>query len=382
MIIKYTLHHFSLDWMSPISSKTKEHSIDNRFKRDNHHIFPRLFDYLRDNNIHNNKIIKKRFKEDLININNFYIISDGLPFQDKNINSTIARSYFSEYQTNFLQGKIILSTDGSKNNNFTSIAAINVSHNINAAAIIDNNASIFTAEALAISLAIIEFANSYEDYVLFSDSKSNLSALSSFNLKSHSAIFYAIEAIVEALHKVKSITIIWVPSHLGIPVNEKADLLARNGPFLSRSTYDIASEDIITMNKKELKSKINSDWINSKYFNHKPYLGSIKDYINWTPNRKLGVLLTRLRTGTLPVNKTLHRFKCSVSPLCPLCNQIETIDHFLLQCPCLSSLRRSLFTRLNISDPNVPLAHVISRICANCSSIRAFCTFLACSNRF
>jgi len=97
--------------------------------------------------------------------------------------------------------------------------------------------SIFSAEAWAVYQALILVESSlYSEATIFSDSKSVLDALSSFSLKSSSN--YLIPFICDKFHMMTDngfiIRLVWIPSHVGIPGNEKADSLAKQAATNSR----------------------------------------------------------------------------------------------------------------------------------------------------
>lgn len=61
--------------------------------------------------------------------------------------------------------------------------------------------------------------------------------------------------------------------------------------------------------------------------------------------------VAQLRAGHCPLNSYLFRFKAVDSPLCTVCGQKETVEHYLLLCRKFVGLRRRLFkaaTKLNI----------------------------------
>ncbi|KAF9554023.1 hypothetical protein CPC08DRAFT_607889, partial [Agrocybe pediades] len=51
--------------------------------------------------------------------------------------------------------------------------------------------------------------------------------------------------------------------------------------------------------------------------------------------RRQASILIQLRTGHLPLNDYLYKWKLSPSPTCPACttNRDETLDHILTECP-------------------------------------------------
>ena len=88
---------------------------------------------------------------------------------------------------------------------------------------IPGDSSIFTAEAKAVDLALdfIRTCNTYNKFILFSDSHSVLKAMNHSSSKSPQ-----IQEILEKCRELlanKEIVLCWIPSHIGIPGNEMAD---------------------------------------------------------------------------------------------------------------------------------------------------------------
>ena len=110
-----------------------------------------------------------------------------------------------------------------------------------AAAVIDNHSSIerlpdkssiFSAELHALYLALdrVETADDDErNFIIFSDSKSALQAISGQNW-THPLVLYILERLNWLVHyQEKRILFYWIPSHVGIRGNEKANAAAKAG---------------------------------------------------------------------------------------------------------------------------------------------------------
>lgn len=67
-------------------------------------------------------------------------------------------------------------------------------------------------------------------------------------------------------------------------------------------------------------------------------------YFNTGP-RKLQILHTRLRLGCSSLNDDLFRKNISPSNLC-ICGQVETVDHYLFNCPRYLTQRDVLFRHI------------------------------------
>ena len=116
-------------------------------------------------------------------------------------------------------------TDGSKTEN--RVAAAATSNNLSAQVRLPGNASIFTAELQALKMAFTIVKNSdWDGFIIFTDSLSSLQALDSNNCD-HPFIQDILKLFNDCLSMNKKIVLAWVPSHVGIKGNEKADELAK-----------------------------------------------------------------------------------------------------------------------------------------------------------
>ena len=96
-----------------------------------------------------------------------------------------------------------------------------------------DTASIFWAELYALLLAIDVVRRSKEkNFVIFSDSLSNLQAIGGFNIDSD-LVQKFLKGYTILAKNGKNIVLCWIPSHVGIPGNEKADAAAKTALSLS-----------------------------------------------------------------------------------------------------------------------------------------------------
>ena len=123
------------------------------------------------------------------------------------------------------RGSVFIFTDGSKSNAGVGFGA--VSQNFNCYGALSKCASVFTAELYAILVALKQIISLNEyHFVIFSDSQSALQALEVFN-SLHPLVLEILEWLLLARRKGKEITFCWVPAHVGIMGNEKADEVAK-----------------------------------------------------------------------------------------------------------------------------------------------------------
>ena len=145
----------------------------------------------------------------------------------KNIDPSVVARYFKQFLGRW-QGYERVYTDGSKTSTHVGCGIWFPNINIEAYFPLHPLSSIYAAEALAIveALKLILVQNN-KKFLIISDSKSVLTAISSFtNSRTHPLIFQ----IKSILHNLKTvgfiINFLWVPSHLGIEGNEYVDHVA------------------------------------------------------------------------------------------------------------------------------------------------------------
>ena len=133
-------------------------------------------------------------------------------------------------------------TDGSRDGNSVACATVFPSHTELSMRLPDS-ASIFTAEIWAIITALEEIKNASESkFIIFTDSRSCLQALLYMKLE-HPLIGMAIRNCVFLNIANKDIILCWVPSHVGIRGNEKADSAAKSALDLPHAQVGVPYTD-------------------------------------------------------------------------------------------------------------------------------------------
>lgn len=194
-------------------------------------------------------------------------------------------------------------------------------------------ASIFTAETQAIKEALLSTnSTSTNNILIISDSLSALLAIEAPNPSNE--IIYQIHNIISSTQKV--IEFMWVPSHTGIPGNEKADTLAKE------AISSISSSSITTLPYQDIKRTINAHTTNmwQTSWDEIPMsnkLKSIKKKVTkWHPQnnipRRSEIINTRTRIGHTNLTH-IHIIKREEHPLCSQCNVPLSIKHIVLDCP-------------------------------------------------
>ena len=141
----------------------------------------------------------------------------------------------------------------------------------------------------------------------------------------------------------------WVPSHVGVEGNERADRAATE---TSRSDIEVPPMELPHRDHyAAIKAALQSKWANDWQQTTENKLRAIKDSITMWPsssqqNRKWEVLLCRLRVGHTHLTHG-HLMEGRQAPYCEDCLVPMTVIHLLIECPSYRDERRLSFEHQN-----------------------------------
>ena len=245
---------------------------------------------------------------------------------------------FRELKDHFKQ-HVNIYTDGSKDANGVGAAVFmgGDSHKI----ALPKKASIFTAELTAIKTALdlIDQLPITHRFIIFSDSKSALEAIQNRTFN-NPIVIEILEQLFNLAMLGHEVVMAWVPSHVGIPGNERADKAAKeavNEPILNPK---IPYTDLKTQIHRHIRNSWQDVWNeceNNKLHAIHPILGE------WSQanreQRREEVVLARARIGHTYLT---HSFllKSEDVPYCAACACNLTVKHLLIECDDYSHIRR------------------------------------------
>ena len=149
-------------------------------------------------------------------------------------------------------------TDGSKAEN--RVAAATTSNKLSAQVRFSCNASIFTAELQALKMGLNLAKNCDGDhFILFTDSLSSLQALDSNNCD-HPFVQDILKLFNDCLSVNKKVVLTWVPSHVGIKGNKKADELAKQALNFNVLDLKVPYTDLKMNVNSVFKQKWQAQW--------------------------------------------------------------------------------------------------------------------------
>lgn len=234
-------------------------------------------------------------------------------------------------------------TDGSKTEDHVGIGIVTTKSAISVK--VPRSFSIFSAEAYALSEAVRKIiAEKYKKAIIYTDSLSTLKAL---HIKSEcEPIVGDILNMVYLNSQATCIRFCWVPSHVGIPGNEKADKYASQAAHKTVTKVKIPLKDIQRTIRLALLAKWQKQWdtcTNNKLHLVKPTLGEWKTCRH--QQRFIEVVLCRLRIGHTHLT---HNFLLAKEeqPTCEKCQEALTLMHILITCPTIETQRQKHFSKL------------------------------------
>ena len=224
--------------------------------------------------------------------------------------------------------------------------------------------SIYSAELIAIDLALNLIDKCpWDKYTIFTDSQSAIKAIPSYNPKT--PLLRKIQEWLIRIHsKRKRIRFCWVPGHTLIRGNELADQIAKatansNKPIRN---YPMHYKDLVPVVKTLLKANWQQEWdrkTNNKLHSIKPRLAKWDS--SFQKSRIEEVALCRLRIGHTRLTKS-HLMEKENPPVCHFCanrdgnmHHTMSVVHIFSNCSGTLSARRNFFPRsLDLDEEERP----------------------------
>ena len=143
----------------------------------------------------------------------------------KDYNPDVLKLIYTEHIEEAHADSMQVFTDGSKNQNGTGCAY--VLNNEENSFKLEKHSSIFTAELYSIFKVLQRIENVHNrNFTILTDSKSSIQAIQNIN-NSHPIVSKIQSWLIMMQARYKTVKLCWVPSHINIAGNERADRLAK-----------------------------------------------------------------------------------------------------------------------------------------------------------
>jgi len=156
------------------------------------------------------------------------------------------------------------------------------------------------------------------------------------------------------------ITLAWIPSHIGIPGNEKADQLAsveRQSPSGEKVENLPSASESASRFKKVWQSSVLIS-LQQECLKNTVQCRESLGVLSWQfdKSRQNSVALDRIRSGHNLLNRYQFRLDEGADPSCRFgCEKLEDAEHLLLRCPELNNHRRNLLLFFNSNNIDLNL---------------------------
>ena len=253
------------------------------------------------------------------------------------VNNALFQDYVSNKYGNFVR----VYTDGSKDMGKESTAAGMYVENSRVAIswLMNGRHSVIGAELFGIynGLKYIKENNPEKDSIIFTDSKSAMEIIIN-KCNSYISIADKIRLLIMQMNMDRQVKLHWIKAHIGIKGNEVADKVAKMGHGINNSSVYPLAKEVTSELKKKFYVYWDQLWKENMQLTGKGlFLKQIRDNIERhapirVKNRRMEVVLCRLRIGHVGLNQYLHRFNMAQQDVCNQCGVTETVHHYLLEC--------------------------------------------------
>jgi len=209
------------------------------------------------------------------------------------------------------------------------VASTAVARNCTKTVRLPDRASIFRAELYAITLAM-DFIRRSKDtkLIVFSDSKSSLKALNGFEIEL-ALVLKIIKHYTNLIKAGKVIEFCWIPSHVSIPRNERADTAAKAALCLPVTSMKLPASEFKPCTSRFCLEEWQDIWnsaANNKLHAIYPTVGKCV-HINLV-SRRDAVIINQLKIGH---SRLTHSYLLSGEdqPTCTKCDTVLALKHIL-----------------------------------------------------
>ena len=272
-------------------------------------------------------------------------------FKKEQTSETVLRKEFQQLRERY-NSYFEAYTDGSKSEYKVAAAAFFTKDPDNPKTTrLRDGSSVFNAELEGILLALKKFSilSQPKNFIIYTDSLSAVESLrnKTFKIKNVKRFYNLLKKIPPQTQLV----IAWVPSHVGVSGNEKADRLAK-----AALTSNLAAHSRVCWS--DLKPRVDTyictawqalwnDQTRNKLYEIRPNLKESLRNTTQPLYRKQETVMTRLRIGHTWITHS-YLLKKEDQPFCHACDNPFTVKHILVECSDFTHIRNKYYTTTDI----------------------------------
>ncbi|EDS36347.1 predicted protein [Culex quinquefasciatus] len=252
------------------------------------------------------------------------------------------------------QNSIVFATDGSKDEDGCGYAVVDGSFQIVKQIKLPKTVSVFLAELLAIRQAVQHIAqHPGREFLILSDSLSSLSSLHNRSLQGTTPIpwFDVRNHIMQLEQAGKTVSLMWVPAHRNVTLNEAADAAAKLACKEGEpETYQLNSWDISYPSRVKALHQWQNNWDNG---DKGRFCHGILPRVSTTPwfyetefSRREIVILSKFISNHSRIATHLRRNNIIDDDTCECGLGAATPNHLLLTCDLYEDFRGELWRKI------------------------------------
>jgi len=186
-------------------------------------------------------------------------------------------------------------------------------------------------------------------FIIFSDSVSSLEALNGFKIEVD-LVLKIIKEYTSLIKAGKVVEFCWIPSHVNIPGNKRADTAAKAVLCSPVTSMELPASEFKPCVSRFCLEEWQDIWnsaANNKLYAIYPTVG--KCVHNNLDLCRDAVIINRLKIGH---SRLTHSYLLSGDdqPTCTKCDAVLTVKHILLDCPEHWDVRLKYFTASSLKD--------------------------------
>ena len=148
----------------------------------------------------------------------------------------------------------------------------------------------------------------------------------------------------------KHVELCWIPSHIGITGNEKADAAAKAALYRHITFSKLPATDVYPSISQYCSSEWQVSWdscTSNKLHAIITVVGS--NVMKKSLNRRDSSILNRVQLGHTGITPS-HLISVEPPPSCSVCQILFTVEHFMLDCPQFTVKRARYFNVSSLKD--------------------------------